>query len=195
MPSPRAKENYLTPRSWYRRWPQVLALASIIAVTVAIILLFRDIERFETYGYLGAFLANLIGSATIIMPAPGEAVVAALGAVLNPLVVGVVASIGGTLGELTGYLVGYWGREVVSAEQMKGYRQAERWMRRYGSLTVFAFALVPFLIFDLVGISAGTLRFPLWKFLLAAWLGRLIRALLVAYLGGHLFNIFFPGLS
>jgi membrane protein YqaA with SNARE-associated domain len=32
---------------------------------------------------------------------------------------------------------------------------------------------VPF-FFDLAGIAAGALRFPLWKFILACWLGRTI---------------------
>jgi membrane protein DedA with SNARE-associated domain len=47
----------------------------------------------------------------------------------------------------------------------------EGWVRRWGVLAIFILSLVPF-FFDLVGIAAGALRFPLWKFWLASWLGR-----------------------
>ncbi len=51
------------------------------------------------------------------------------------------------------------------------YGRVEDWVRKWGALTIFIFSLVPF-VFDLVGIAAGVLRFPFWKFLLLCWLGR-----------------------
>jgi membrane protein DedA with SNARE-associated domain len=44
-------------------------------------------------------------------------------------------------------------------------------VRRWGTIAIFIFTLVP-LFFDLVGLAAGVLRFPLWKFVLICWLGR-----------------------
>ncbi len=44
---------------------------------------------------------------------------------------------------------------------------------KWGAIAIFFFSLVP-LVFDLAGIVAGALRVPLWKFLLACWLGRTI---------------------
>ena len=55
-------------------------------------------------------------------------------------------------------------------------------MKRYGGGTIFLLALVPFIPFDLAGIAAGTLRFSFWKFFLACFAGRLIRALIETYL-------------
>jgi uncharacterized membrane protein YdjX (TVP38/TMEM64 family) len=54
-------------------------------------------------------------------------------------------------------------------------------MKRYGSLAVFIFALVPLFVFDFVGIVAGTMKFPLRKFLFYTFLGRLPRAFIAAY--------------
>jgi uncharacterized membrane protein YdjX (TVP38/TMEM64 family) len=54
-------------------------------------------------------------------------------------------------------------------------------MKRHGSLTVFVFALT-FMPVDAVGIVAGALRFPFWKYLLAIFLGYLPKTLIGCYL-------------
>jgi membrane protein YqaA with SNARE-associated domain len=58
----------------------------------------------------------------------------------------------------------------------------EGWMRRWGAWAVFVFAAVPFLPLDIAGMVAGAIRFPLWKFLLVAWVGKSLKyiGLLVA---------------
>ncbi len=175
---------------------QILAIVLLISFVAVLIYFFHDVEHLEgflRYGYVGVFLVTLISSCTILFPVPGELVVWLAGAKFPILWLGVVASIGGTLGELTGYLAGYWGRGIVKVEQRKWYERAERWMKRYGSPTVFVFALTP-LPFDIVGIASGSLKFPLWKFLLACWAGRLPRSILVAYLGSISVKLFFPWL-
>jgi membrane protein YqaA with SNARE-associated domain len=85
--------------------------------------------------------------------------------------VGLAGGAGAALGEITGYMVGFSGRGV--AERSRLYHRLVGWMERWGMLTVLVFSLVPF-FFDLVGIIAGALRFPLWKFVLCCWLGRTI---------------------
>ena len=56
-------------------------------------------------------------------------------------------------------------------------------MNRHGSLAIFVFALLPVLVFDVLGLAAGSLRFPLWKYILACWAGKILRCLIAAYLG------------
>jgi len=57
-------------------------------------------------------------------------------------------------------------------------------MKRYGSAAIFIFSLTP-LPFDLVGIAAGSLRYPRWEFLLYCWAGRMIRELIIVYGGWY----------
>ena len=45
-------------------------------------------------------------------------------------------------------------------------------MKKWGSMAIFVFALAPFLPLDIAGIAAGTLRFPVWKFLVACLCGK-----------------------
>ena len=39
-------------------------------------------------------------------------------------------------------------------------------------MTLFVFTLLPLFPFDAAGMAAGTLRYPIWKFLLVCWLGK-----------------------
>ena len=54
-------------------------------------------------------------------------------------------------------------------------------MKKWGAVTIFIFSVVPF-VFDLVGLAAGALRFPLWKFILLCWLGRTLLYVVIAVL-------------
>jgi len=174
---------------------QVVAFVLILALAVTLFFVVRthlDIKRFLAYGYSGVFLVNMICCASILFPVPGEAINIAAGTVMNPLLVGFVASVGATVGEPTSYLVGYLGREIALTGYLDKYKSAERWMTQYGNFAIFLFALLPILIFDLIGIVAGSTRYPLWKFLLACFIGRALRCVIEAYLGFGLLTFLPP---
>jgi uncharacterized membrane protein YdjX (TVP38/TMEM64 family) len=132
------------------------------------------------YGYLGAFLISMIGNATIVLPVPTFMLVVAFGASFNPFLVGVVSGLGGAIGEMTCYLLGFSGRGVV--ENRKLYDRAVRWLEKWGALTVFVFAVTPS-PFDVIGIVAGLLRYPFWKFFLASLVGKMIKYIVLALAG------------
>ena len=127
------------------------------------------------------FLISVIGNATVFLPVPSLAVVFAGGSVLNPLLVGLIAGLGEPLGELTGYLAGYGGSAIVQDRQR--YERLQGWMERRGFLTLFVLSAIPNPIFDLAGITAGMLKYPVGKFLIACFLGKTIKSFGVAYLG------------
>ena len=108
------------------------ALAIFLAITAASLLLSDSLASLGRYGYLGVFLASLIGSATIILPMPAFAVTFAMGGALpSPLLVGLAADLGAGLGELVGYLAGYGGRGIV--ENRESYDWITRQLGRYGA--------------------------------------------------------------
>ncbi|MFO8101609.1 MAG: VTT domain-containing protein [Dehalococcoidia bacterium] len=146
-------------------------------------------EHIRTYGYPAVFILTLVTSATIIFPLPGDvALFAAPGIMdlswLGVFLLGLVASIGAGIGELTGYYAGRWGRAAVTGKQMKDYEKTAKRMKRYGGLAIFVFAVTP-LPFDVVGIAAGTLRFPVGEFFICCWAGRLVRSLVTVYAGWY----------
>lgn len=159
----------------------VAALAVAILIPV-LIYLFRDqIRSMEHLGYLGGFLTMFVGNATVFLPVPGLIIVFALGATLNPLLVGLAAGPGAALGELVGYLMGYSSSGVV--ENTLLYHRIEGWVRRYGPIVITIMAAIPNPVFDIAGIASGALGIKWWQFLIAAWIGKTIQAIAIAYLG------------
>jgi len=184
-----------------KKWLQTAAwVVGIAALTAGIVYLLSflegyfglPLEEFALQAYLIVFGVTLLSSCTILFPAPGVALVMAAAAKWNPAIVAMAASVGGTIGELTGYYAGYLGRKIIVTAYHERYEQAAGWMNRYGLWAIFAFALVPILIFDLIGLAAGALRLPVWKFLLACWAGRIVRSLIEAYFGAGFIPLVFP---
>lgn len=164
------------------------ALAVVILITV-IILLFRDqLVEYERYGYVGVFITTLAGSATVVLPVPGLAVVYLGGSLWNPLIVGLVGGLGDAIGEGTGYLAGYAGQGLV--EDLALYRRFERWMQRNGFLTIFFLSVVPNPFFDLGGLAAGASGFPGKWFFLATWLGKTVKDVVIAIAGFYSIPLF-----
>ena len=160
------------------------ALVLSVAITVVVFRLGDRLADLQGLGYLGVFVIAVLANATVILPVPGIAVVFAGGGVLNPLLVGLIAGVGEPLGELTGYLAGYGGSAV--AENRELYERIRRWMERRGFMTLLVLSAIPNPLFDLAGMAAGMLRYPISKFLLACWIGKTFKALVIAYLGSFL---------
>jgi membrane protein YqaA with SNARE-associated domain len=71
---------------------------------------------------------------------------------------------------MSGYVAGHSGKKLIGRN--KTMRRAEVWMKRWGAAGIFVFALIPFLPLDIAGLAAGALRYSIWKFLVAAFLGK-----------------------
>ncbi len=137
-----------------------------------------------TWGYIGIFLVNFIGAATVIFPVPAFLVVFLFGAILNPWLVGISAALGAALGELTGYAVGLGGKKVIEKKHGKWLKKANEWMVKYRAfLIIVLFAATP-LPDDVLGIFCGAIKYDLKKFLLASFTGKLIMNLSLAF-GGY----------
>ena len=137
----------------------------------------------KPYGYPGIFLINLIASSAIVLPLPGAAFVFALGAVLNPFLVGIAAGIGSAIGEFTGYALGVGGRKALRGRWKKQIDDVERLFQKYGGfLVIFIFAATP-LPDDIAGLFAGVLKYPIKKYFIAVLLGKLVLNLIIAYAG------------
>ena len=151
-----------------------------------------SLKQYDVLAYLIVFGATFLASCTIILPAPGAAVVIAAASIWNPAIVALVSSVGSALGEITSYYAGYLGKKVIIDEQKAAYQRAVSWTNRYGLWAVFVVAAIPLVLFDIIGLVAGALRLSLWKFLLACWLGRIPKSFIEAYIGAGLIPHFFP---
>lgn len=176
------RDQELKHKFWSReRYFQILALISVLAFSALLFWQRDKVVELGGYGYAGAFVISALTSATIIIPIPGFVVIATLGAILDPLLVGVMSGLGATLGEMTGYLLGYGGR--LGIEHSGFYIRMVGWMRRWGGLTIFSLALIPNPAFDVAGATAGILRYPVWKFVLFAAAGEIPKHIFYAHSG------------
>jgi len=162
-------------------WRYLLSVGASVVLTVVLLVLPLNYRALGNYGYLGVFLGTLLPSATVIFPSPTLAVAWIGGRFLNPALVGLLAGAGATLGEMTGYTAGFGGSAL--AVRSRYYAKVHRAVDRYGWLVVALFAFIPNPLFDLAGIAAGATRMPVWKFLLACALGKVLRFVAIAYLG------------
>ena len=166
--------------SWSRSTRYLPLLGMAVFTVLAAVVLLRAQEAIAglgDWGYAGAFVAMLVNNATIILPAVGQLIVAGLSASLNPVLLGVVGGVGGTIGELTGYVLGVMGRRIVSAENLD--RRLRRIPERLFGPTLFVFAVTP-LPFDVAGIVAGTMRYPVGWFLLWVGAGKILNTIAIA---------------
>ena len=183
-----------------KRWLRtVFYVFVLIAVSVGLYLLLEylvarfniPIQRLGPLAYLAVFGIALAGNAAILIPVYFHVsimiTVASMMTQVSPwgfVIVALVASIGGALGELSGYYAGYLGKRLVNAENAPGYRRFVDWMQRYGPWGILIISLQPILPFDVAGLLAGISKIPLWKFLLPCWGGKFPKYLLGCYLGG-----------
>ena len=175
-----------TPFDWKTTILRVLALVAVVGITVLVFSIRDRVEEFAAFGYPGIFLIALLANATVFLPAPGVAVVFAMGAIFNPIFVGLAAGTGGALGELSGYLAGYSGQAVV--ERMDIYNRIDPWIKKYGGWAILILSAVPNPFFDIAGVAAGMSKMPMPRFLFFCWLGQLIKMTLFALAGAYSLN-------
>jgi len=84
--------------------------------------------------------------------------------------------------QIIDYLIGY----SISARIINKYigknksARAEKYIKRYGNLTIFVFNLFP-LSSPIICLTAGMIRYPFKKVLLYSFLGLLIKYVVIAY--------------
>ena len=165
---------------WTKRQNTIrLGVMAIIIVAISIGLLYRGYFGATHVGYGAVALSSLVASAGLLVPVPALATACLTATKLNPFLVGVIAATFETVGELSGYSLGYTNRDVLSRSRM--YQRFQRWMRRRNWLLLLVVSLVPNPIFDIVGIAAGSLRYPVMGFLAVVWSGKLFKWLAIAY--------------
>lgn len=160
---------------------RILALCTVIGLSALAFTLRDNLREFRSLGYAGVFVTAFISNASVLLPMPGIWVVFAVGSFLHPLGVALAAGTGGALGEISGYLAGFSGQGLV--ERVDIFNRITPFVQRYGAFGIAALAAIPNPFFDLAGVAAGMLKIPLWKFLLAAWVGQCIKMLYIAYAG------------
>lgn len=142
------------------------------------------LQQLARYGPIGVFLMSLLGASSILVPIPYTTVIVFLGASgWDPILLMVSAGAGAALGEFTGYMLGYYGRKILSEERQRKMEFTMKLFGRYKPVAIFLFALTP-LPDDLLFIPLGISRYNIVKAFVPALLGKMFMIYLLAYTGG-----------
>jgi membrane protein YqaA with SNARE-associated domain len=140
-------------------------------------------------GYAAGFFLALVSSATILLPGTILPTIAAMGLYYNPVVLGLLCGLGSALGELTGYCLGYYGRATFNINgKIPEFERQKKWLQEFEFVFLFIVACIPNPFFDIAGIASGTLKIPVWRFLIPVFIGKAIKYGLTAYMGLSVWN-------
>ncbi|MDG6922006.1 MAG: hypothetical protein JRN67_01780, partial [Nitrososphaerota archaeon] len=95
------------------------------------------------YGYTGVFVVSLIGSIVPFLPVPYLVIVILLSSRLDPLTLGILAGIGGSLGKITSYALGRSGYALFKPNTRRNMDALRSLVGKYGDIGVFVFAITP----------------------------------------------------
>jgi len=175
----------------------VIAFTGLIGISFAFAALLSfakswlnlDLYAFEWLAYASVFIATMLANMTIIAPVPfAVAIMATAAEQFNPLMVALFAALGGTLGEMSGYLAGRWGRKIAIPESIIGTQKIEGWVKKYGPWAIMVLAFQPIVPFDVGGLVAGAARMPVAVFLPSLFAGKFPKYILLAYASVGLIN-------
>jgi len=136
------------------------------------------------YGYMGAFFISVLGNLSIFFPIPYALVIYTLGALLDPILLGIISGLGSAIGEFSSYFVGRGGRKLIDKRYGERLDNVRLLIQRFGAITIFAFALLP-LPDDLVMIPLGMMKYSLKKAFIAMFAGKTLMNIILAYSGRY----------
>ena len=149
-------------------------LISIAFIATGLVLWTTGTFNIEAVGYASIFFLSFIAAALIFLPVSALAAVCVAVAVdLNPFVVAVVAASAESIGELTGYLAGMGGKAIFDRNRF--YLRFKNLFSRYAALTLLAGSAIPNPLFDVMGVAAGSILYPVRKFLLLVCIGKTLK--------------------
>jgi membrane protein YqaA with SNARE-associated domain len=177
----------------------VLFAGFILLVILAFVTGFFKVEDFFCFvkgsgfvGIIGLFFVAIIANASLFFPLPLDLLLAPISVIeflhlgiFSPLLLGFVVALGASIGEFSGYVIGYLG--ITTFNKMKKQEIAQLKVLRdqlnkvgIPLLIIFAFTPLPF---DVIGIAAGLAKYSKVKFFIGCFLGKFPRYVLIAYAG------------
>ena len=149
-------------------------LISIAFIATGLVLWTTGTFNIETAGYASIWLLSFIAAALIFLPVSALAAVCVAVAVdLNPFVVAVVAASAESIGELTGYLAGMGGKAIFDRNRF--YLRFKNLFSRYAAFTLLFGSAIPNPLFDVMGVAAGSILYPVKRFLLLVFIGKVVK--------------------
>jgi len=162
-----------------------VSLAVTVVLCVLVVVYWQDFIRFARYGYIGVFIISFLADVTLFVPVPSLFIVFTLGGVLNPLLVGLIAGVGETIGSMVVYMTGLSSAKAFHALDHRVMDRFRTWIKTRGALSVFIMASILNPLFYPFTAIAGMMHFGWWRFLLLCLAGKTLKNVLLAVTGHY----------
>lgn len=160
---------------------KVVAVVALVSINVALFVAPVDYSVLGALAYPGAFLVTLIANAAVVVPVPYIPIVAHIARTAEfPALVVLIAAFGSALGECVAFAVGRVEKDLFTGHAWFQRMQTFFSRPRRAALFLFFFAIPLNPVFDVGGLGAGALGVPFRTFLIAVWLGRIVRFAILA---------------
>ncbi len=160
-----------------------------VALCVLVIVYWQEFMQFSKYGYVGVFIISFLAGITVLVPVPSVFIVFTLGAVLNPVLVGLVAGVAEATGSMGVYLTGLSSARAFHALDHAVMAKFRAWIKSRGALSVFAMSAIFNPLFYPFTAIAGMMHFGWWRFFLLCLAGKSLKNILVAAAGYYGFKL------
>ena len=170
-----------------RGWLSILAVAAVAAISG--LLLWRLMQGDGSLGQLGlagVFAASMLSHLTVVARDMFIPLFLPLASVYHPLVLGAAAGVGGALGEVTTYFLG-WGVAESMGPTTETEDRLARWIRRYGLWAVLLVSITPLPDTPIV-LLAGSRRLPFKRLLAVEVAGKTALYSVGAVVGGLVYS-------
>ena len=166
-----------------------LVIVDFVSPTVMVYNWFLEISLL--LGYPGDFIISFIGNATVLVPIPYMGVTFILGGLqneisgeylFNPFLVGLISGMGAMLGEMTGYLIGYAGGQLIDSSQRNAFGDYIAAHPRATPIVIWFLAVTP-IPDDILTLPLGAARYSWWKVVIAQLVGKSMFMIGVALAG------------
>jgi membrane protein YqaA with SNARE-associated domain len=166
-----------------------LSVVLTIVLCVLVIVYWQEFVQFSKYGYIGVFIVSFLAGITVLVPVPSVFIVFTLGAVLNPVLVGLIAGAGETTGSMGVYLTGLSSARAFHALDHTVMAKFRAWIKSRGALSVFAMSAIFNPLFYPFTAIAGMMHFGWWRFFILCLAGKSLKNILVAAAGYYGFKL------
>lgn len=159
------------------------SLALTIAICILVVVYWEEVVKFSKYGYIGDLLISFLAGVTVFVPVPSVFVVFTLGGILNPILVGLIAGAGETLGSMVVYMTGLSSAKAFHALDHGVMEKFRTWIKTRGAFSVFVMSAIFNPLFYPFTAIAGMMHFGWWRFLILCMAGKSLKNILVACAG------------
>jgi len=178
------------------------SMSLLVTVALCIVAIYYKDSLLNTghlaqYGLFGMLIIAFLGGSLLSMlaiPVPYWLLVFTLPSILAPqfqigapVLVGLIAGLGASLGQLLTFMLGCGSRELSQKlayrVNRRFYDRAMGWAERHGSLSVFCMSAIinPFHL--PMTLAIASLRYPSWKFFIFSFLGNVVKSTFIAFCG------------